>query len=227
MTSSVRAATEAEATSPAFLPAANWIAAFVVTSYSGDESRAEADLPNNGTRCRISHVSSLRRRHQRSRFVRHVKYCGADVHVIPACVRKPAGVDGISDAIDSCGRFLLRRTRLTVDDPVFVEDGVVDDASPFGREDQVDAAVASLERARVAEVAVSLADVAADRPGAILVGGERRRERRAAVHAVVEDQEQPAALELEEVDAALGLGNAESLPSLQVMPPSCDSERTM
>ena len=62
-----------------------------------------------------------------------------------------------------------------MNDPVFVEHRVVDDRAPFGREDEVDAAVAGLKRARVAEVSVALADVTARRPGAVLVGRECRR----------------------------------------------------
>ena len=93
----------------------------------------------------------------------------------------------------------------TMNDPVFVKHRVVDDGAPFGREHEVDPAVAGLKRARVAEVSFAFADIAARRPGAVLIVRKSRGQRSAAGHAVVEDQQQPAALELEEFDRRVGV----------------------
>ena len=98
-----------------------------------------------------------------------------------------------------------------VNDPIFVKHRVVDDRAALGREHQMDPAVAGLKRARIAEVSVAFADIAARRPGAVLIRRKCGGQRRAPVHAVVEDQEQPAALELEEFDGRVGVGKGRIL----------------
>ena len=60
-------------------------------------------------------------------------------------------------------------TRRSVDNPIFIKNRVIDDAALLGREHDVDVPVTSLKSGRVAEVAGALANVAADRPGAVLI----------------------------------------------------------
>src|SRR5438552_3520023 len=89
------------------------------------------------------------------------------------------------------------------DDPLFVEDGVVDHGAALRREDDVDLAVARLAGARIREIRWPLRDIALERIGLVVVGRDCRRQGRPAIHAVIVDQEQPAAPELEEIDGRI------------------------
>ena len=97
------------------------------------------------------------------------------------------------------------RPLYSIQQPPLLEHGVVHDAPPVRRVDDVDASVAGLERDGIGEVAGSLRDRSAMRIRAVGVARQRRDERRAARHAVVEDEQQPAARELQKIHRRVGV----------------------
>src|SRR5262249_7926603 len=83
--------------------------------------------------------------------------------------------------------------------PFLVEDGVVHHRPPLRREDDVHLPVAGLEGERVSEVAGALGEVPLERIGLVAVRRQRHGQRGPPMEAVVVNQQEPAALQFEEI----------------------------